>query len=119
MAVVSLLEIGEGSWSVSLLLVVTPLFDWYEQAFGFTFSCWSCCWRLVMVDATWYKMESYDCLIISDAQCMCNTYTTGTSALPEIYTQAQGSQARGHVRIFRQSTSACGISNMYHNAYGG
>jgi len=52
---------------------------------------------------------------------ICNTYTTGTnaSALPEIYAQAQGPQPRGRVGIFSQSTSACGISNMYHNAYAG
>jgi len=40
----------------------------------------------------------------------CNTYTTDTSALPQV---------RGRVHILRQSTSACGISNMYHYAFTG
>jgi len=31
--------------------------------------------------------------------CICYSYTTGMSALPEIHTQARGPQARGHVRI--------------------
>jgi len=47
----------------------------------------------------------------------CNTYTTGKTTLPEIYAQAQGPLARGHVHIFWQSTSDCGISNMYYKAY--
>ena len=44
----------------------------------------------------------------------CNSYTTGTSALPDIYAHAQRPQARGQVRIYRQSTSACGITNMFY-----
>ena len=43
---------------------------------------------------------------------ICNSYITGTSALPDIYAQAQGPQAR--VRIYRQSTSARGITNMFY-----
>ena len=31
---------------------------------------------------------------------ICYTYTTGSSALPDIYTQARGPQARGRVRIY-------------------
>ena len=38
---------------------------------------------------------------------ICNSYTMGKSALPDIY-----AQARGQVRIYRQSTSAHGISNL-------
>ena len=36
---------------------------------------------------------------------VCNSYTTGTSALPA---------ALMLVRIYRQSTSACGITNMFY-----
>ena len=39
-----------------------------------------------------------------------STYTTGTGALPVIYAQAQGPQARGLVRTYQ---SACGISVTY------
>jgi len=52
-------------------------------------------------------------------QCICNTYTTGTSALPEIYAQAQELQAQGCVHLLRQSISACGIITMYHDTYAG
>ena len=38
--------------------------------------------------------------------------TTGTSALPDIYVQARGPQAR--VCIYRQNTSARGITNMFY-----
>ena len=41
---------------------------------------------------------------------ICNSYTMGTSAFPDIYTQARGPQAQ--VCIYRQSTSARGITNM-------
>ena len=43
---------------------------------------------------------------------VCNSYTMGTSALPNIYAQAQGPQARGRVRIYRQSTTAHGITTL-------
>ena len=36
------------------------------------------------------------------------------SALPDIYTQAQGPQVWVRVRIYRQSTSARGITNMFY-----
>ena len=42
------------------------------------------------------------------------SYTTGTSALPDIYAQARGPQARVRVHIYRQSTSAHGITNMFY-----
>jgi len=45
---------------------------------------------------------------------ICNSYTTGTSALPDIYACAQRPQAQGQVRIYRQSTRAGGITNMFY-----
>ena len=45
---------------------------------------------------------------------ICNSYTMGKSALPDIYAQARGPQAQGRVRIYRQSTSAHGIANMFY-----
>ena len=47
-------------------------------------------------------------------QYICNSYTMDKSALPDIYAQTQGPQARGRVRIYRQSTSAHGITNMFY-----
>ena len=53
-------------------------------------------------------------------QRICYTYTTGSSALPDIYAQARGPQARWRMHIYiRQSSRACGISIMYHIAYVG
>ena len=43
---------------------------------------------------------------------VCDSYTTGTSALPDIYTQARGPQIQ--VRIYRQSTSALGVTIMFY-----
>jgi len=40
---------------------------------------------------------------------ICNTYITGTSALPEIHARATGPRALAYIR---QSTSAFGISTM-------
>jgi len=43
---------------------------------------------------------------------LCYTYTTGSSALPDIY-------AQGLCVYIGQGTSACGISAMYHIAHAG
>ena len=40
----------------------------------------------------------------------------GKSALPDIYAQARGPQAQGRVRIYRQRTSAHGITNLIQNS---
>jgi len=45
---------------------------------------------------------------------MSGSYTTGSSALPDIY-----AQARGLVQIYQAKHNACGISAMYHIAYAG
>ena len=45
---------------------------------------------------------------------ICNSYTMGKSALLDIYAQARGPQAQGRVCIYRQSTSAHGITNMFY-----
>jgi len=45
---------------------------------------------------------------------ICKSYTMGTSAFPGIHALAWGLQAQGQVCIYRQSTSAHGITNMFY-----
>jgi len=48
------------------------------------------------------------------------TYVIHTSALPEIYAQAWRPQVQGHLFIFRQSKSACGmVHSRDEEVYGG
>ena len=54
-------------------------------------------------------MDSYYAWTLDNNDYICNSYTMGKSALPDIY-----AQARGQVRIYRQSTSAHGITNMFY-----
>ena len=55
-----------------------------------------------------------NCIKTNTGTYICNSYTMGTSAFPDIYTQARGPQARVQLRIYRQSTSACGITIMFY-----
>jgi len=70
-----------------------------------------------MIIITWVrrgakdKCDNYDIIRVYE---VCYTYTTGSSALPDIYIWPEG------VSVYiRQNMSACGISAIYHIAYAG
>ena len=70
-------------------------------AFSFFLSIYSRCYA----PASWAARHTTVCLD-----------TMGKSALPDIYAQARGPQTQGRVCIYRQSTSAHGITNLIQNS---
>ena len=53
--------------------------------------------------------NAIQCIMLAINVCICNSYTMGTSGLPDIYTRSP----RAEGVYIRQITSAHGITNIY------